>query len=80
MIKNLDEINKPSKGTELLQSLKETPKIEDVSTIITPPKSEQSDPEIPQNESKGYVGGVIDGVEVVDVKAIEKDKKKLREE
>ena len=77
MIKNLDEINKPSKGTELLQGLKETPIVEDVSTINQPPEIEQSVPEKPRRTKEEITRDMKkDGVEVVDVKAIEKDKKK----
>ena len=77
MIKNLDEINKPSKGTELLQGLKETPKVEDVSTIIQPLKVEEKSPVVPERTKEdAYRSMIKDGVEVVDVKAIEKKFKK----
>ena len=74
----MDEINKPSKGTELLQSLQNEPKIEDVSTIIQPPEVEQSVLDEPQDTSKAdaYTSFIKNGVEVVDVKAIEKKKLK----
>ena len=80
----MDELSKPTVGDKLLKQLEETqstPKGEDVSTIISPPKVEESVPEVTEvkdpvkpDDYKSYIKG---GVEVVDVKAIEKDKKKL---
>ena len=75
MIKDLKEINKPSKGTELLQRLKSERKVEDISTINQPIEVQEKSPDEPENtKDDGYVGGILDGVEVVDVKAIEKKK------
>lgn len=76
MIKNLDEINAPSAGTKLLQSLKETPEVEDVSTIIKPPEIEEKTPVVSEDTNNDVYSSMIkDGVEVVDVKAIERNKK-----
>ena len=80
VIKNLDKINKLSKGTELLQRLEETPIKEEVRTIIKPTEVEQSVPEEPRPTIKVPSQDIkTQGVEVVDVKAIEKNKKKLLE-
>jgi hypothetical protein len=76
VIKNLDEINKLSKGTELLRGLKDTPKDEEVILIDSPIEIEQSVPEDPENTNEDHFNSMIqDGVEVVDVKAIERKKK-----
>lgn len=79
----MEELKKPTVGDKLLKQLEETqsePKKEDVSTIIQQPKKEQSDPDKPENKDSvkpdDYNSYIKDGVEVVDVKAIEKDKKK----
>lgn len=62
----------------MLQSLSDEPKVKDVSTIIKPQPVEQISPDEPQDtKDKGFVGGIKNGVEVVDVKAIEKKKPKL---
>ena len=77
MIKNLDEINKLSLGTELLQNLPDEPKVEEVSTINQPTEIEQRVPEKPRRTKEEVLEDMKKGgVEVVDVKAIEKDKKK----
>jgi hypothetical protein len=86
VIKSLDELSKPSVGDKLLKQLDETPdepKVEEVSTINQEPKVEQSVPAKPEeakNTSKDdYKSFFKNGVEVVDVKAIEKNKKKLED-
>jgi len=77
VINNLDEIHKPSKGTDLIQRLQEQPKIEDIDTYDSSIKVEEKSPEEPQDTKKDiYAGMIKDGVEVVDVKAIEKIEKK----
>ena len=61
----------------------ETPKVDDVSTIIPETKVEESVPEEPEIKEpikpEIYNSFIKDGVEVVDVKAIEKNKKKLNQ-
>lgn len=78
MIKSVDELSKPSKGEKLLLKLPETPKVEEVITYVQPPKIEESVPEEPEEPTrtptKDYASFIRDGVEVVDVKAIEKKK------
>ena len=66
IIKTIDEINKPSKGEELLQTLVAEQK----------PTAEESEP---ISKPPNYTSMIKDGVEVVDVKAIleEASKKKL---
>jgi len=77
VVKNLNEIIKPSKGTEMLQRIEDTPKVEDIGTIDPSIKIEESVPEKPRSTKEDqYKSMVKNGVEVVDVKAIEKKKKK----
>lgn len=85
-IKSLDELSKPSVGDKLLKQLEETPetpKVEDVSTIVPEPIVEESVPETPEIKEEvkpiDYKSYIKNGVEVVDVKAIEKNKKKLNQ-
>lgn len=79
----MDELNKPSVGDKLLKQLEvnsEPLEVKDVSTIISTPEVEESVPENTEVKDRppvDYKGFIKDGVEVVDVKAIEKDKKKL---
>ena len=75
MIKDLDEIKTKSKGTELLQSLSDESKVEDVSTYVKPTEEVQTSPD---ESEQPYTSKIKEGVEVVDVKAIEKYKKKRK--
>jgi len=69
----LDDIIKPSKGTELLQGLREEPEIKDIGTNDSSIKVEESSPMDPEpTKEDTYKSMIKDGVEVVDVKAIEK--------
>ena len=78
IIKTIDEINKPSKGEELLQTLvaEQKPTAEESEPISKPPVAEESEP---ISKPSNYTSMIKDGVEVVDVKAIleEASKKKL---
>lgn len=64
-----------------LEETQSTPKVEDVSIIISPPKVEESVSEITAEKDPvkpdDYRSFIKNGVEVVDVKALDKDKKKL---
>lgn len=77
VLKNLDNLHKLSKGDELIKSLSVNaiPKVEE--SIIPDNIIEETTPEEPEHkiEDKVYVAENINGVEVVDVKAIEKNKK-----
>jgi hypothetical protein len=70
-------------GDRLLKQLENKPDtsiVKDVSTIVQQPKVEEKVPEKPtatKIDPSTYNSFIKDGVEVVDVKAIEKNKKKL---
>jgi hypothetical protein len=71
----VEEIRKPSKGEELIQSLQDRINIQDVSTNVPDKSDAQDAPNEPQKEdNKDYTGFVRDGVEVVDVKVVPKEK------
>ena len=59
--RTLEKINKPTKGDELIKALKE----QEEKQIKEEPKKEQD-----------YKGTIVDGVEVVDVKAVPSREKK----
>ena len=80
IIKNLDDIHKPSLGTELIESLRNQVILKVEDTINNPIIIDQTSPDEPETiiedtKLNEYVGEIINGVEVVDVKAIERDKK-----
>jgi hypothetical protein len=81
LVKDLDEFNTPSLGTELIQSLNSEQKHEEVVSIIPEVIVEENVTEaIPEPKEEPqvnqYAGFIKDGVEVVDVKLILKDKEK----
>ncbi len=58
--------------------MQNAPDIKDISTYDSSTKVEQISPDKPENTSEpNYAGGILGGVEVVDVKAIEKKKPKM---
>lgn len=62
----------------MIQRLENEPKVEDVSIYNPPIEIETETPSDPQGTNKdNYVSWIRNGVEVVDVKAIEKKKPKL---
>ena len=61
-IKLLDQLNKLSKGDELLSKLDKDKKEDSKKKVSENPKEKKKD--------KDYVGTIRDGVEVVDVKAV----------
>lgn len=73
MLTSLDEFNRPSLGTELIQRLHDESKVEDKVSIISPPIVEEKVPEVIPEPIKEplvnqYAGFIQNGVEVVDVK------------
>jgi len=76
LIKHYEDINKPSKGQELIESLETLPNTTVDVPIIEEPKVVETPPE--PHENQGYSSFITDnGIEVVDVKAIEKNKRRV---
>lgn len=70
----IEEIRRPSKGDELLQRIKESIKVRDISTNESTEKVTQNAPSDPKkDDKKDFVGTIKNGVEVVDVKIIPKE-------
>jgi hypothetical protein len=82
VVKNLDDLIKPSLGTELIQSLHSEHKLNDVVSTLPEPKVEEKSPEVvptqkEESTDNAFAGFIKDGIEVVDVKAeLEKAEKK----
>jgi len=73
IIEDLDEIKPISKGEELILNFQEEPKVSDVSINIPSKEIKEKTSDEPEKEIKDhYVSIIKDGVEVIDVKAIEK--------
>lgn len=78
MIKNLDTIKKQSPGTELLQNLSDEKKPKEVVSTISEPEVAENVPDKPVDTKEDQYNSMIrNGVEVVDVKAIEKKKQEI---
>jgi hypothetical protein len=65
----VEEIRKPSKGDELIKRLQESISIVDVCTNEL---TDKVSPDVSKKPGKDYIGEIINGVEVIDVKALDK--------
>ena len=79
VIQDLNEIKPISRGEELIQNFQEEPKPMDISIYISTKEiKEKTSDDLEKTSKDNYVSVIKDGVEVIDVRAIEKAEENLK--